>query len=228
MRGLPILVFAVATVVGCSDNPAAPHSATGAGQLALLNALAAGDPATVKIDGAAMALPPAGASGTAELAAGPHELRVVANGQTIASSTFTLTDGGHRTAVVSGGTGHIVLLVTTLDTAAAPVTDAAKMRLVHTVSDAPPMDSYLFLTTQAADSSARFVIPFNYGSGTDPEFPGYAVRPPGSYLVWLKAAGTDDVLVQGGPFTVNAGEVYSFVLARNDAGNMEIRAVREH
>lgn len=228
MRRLQILVLAVATIVGCSDNPAGPHSASGTGQLALLNALAAGDPATIDVDGSAMALPPSGASGTAELAAGPHDLRVVANGQTIATSTFTLTDGGHRTAVVSGSTGHIVLLVTTLDTAAAPVTDAAKMRLVHTVPDAPPMDSYLFLTTQAADSSARFVIPFNYGTGTDPEFPGYAIRPPGSYLVWLKGAGTNNVLVQGGPFTVSAGDVYSFVLARNDAGNMEIRAVKEH
>jgi hypothetical protein len=194
----------------------------------MLNALVAGDPATVKVDGNPMTLPPAGQSGTAQLAAGAHQLQVLAGGgQVLTSAMITLTDGGHRTAVLSGAAGHNVLLVTTLDTASVPVLDAAKMRLVHTVAGAPAMDAYLFAVGQTDDSAARFVSPFVFGSGTDPQFPGYAVRPPGQYLVWLKAAGTETVLLQAGPFTVNAGDVYSFVLAQNAAGELELRAVKE-
>jgi len=51
---------------------------------------------------------------------------------------------------------------------------------------------------------------------------------PNPYLVWLKASGTDNVLVQFGPVTVNNGDVYSFVLAQNSASTMELRAVKEH
>lgn len=228
MHRLSLLPFVLLGGLACSGNPAAPHDPTGTGQLTMLNALVAGDPATVKVDGAPMTLPPAGQSGTAQLAAGAHKLQVLAgSGQVLTSAMITLTDGGHRTAVLSGAVGHNVLLVTTLDTASVPVLDAAKMRLVHTVAGAPAMDAYLFAVGQADDSAARFVSPFTFGTGTDPEFPGYAVRPPGQYLVWLKAAGTNTVLLQAGPFTVNAGEVYSFVLAQNAAGELELRAVKE-
>lgn len=228
MHRLSLLSFVLLGGLACSGNPAAPHDPTGSGQLAMLNALVAGDPATVKVDGNPMTLPPAGQSGTAQLAAGAHQLQVIAGaGQVLTTAMITLTDGGHRTAVLSGAAGHNVLLVTTLDTASVPVLDAAKMRLVHTVAGAPAMDAYLFAVGQADDSAARFVTPFVFGSGTDPQFPGYAVRPPGQYLVWLKAAGTDTVLLQAGPFTVNAGDVYSFVLAQNVAGELELRAVKE-
>lgn len=230
MHRLPLLSLALFVMLGCSENPAAPHpGASGAGQLALLNALGAGDPASLKVDGDAMTLPPPGQSGTAELSAGAHQLQVVASGgQVLANITFTLTDGGHRTAVLSGAAGHHVLLVTTPDTAAVPVLDAAKMRVVHTVATAPAMDVYLFTVGHAADSAARFVSNFHFGTGADPQFPGYAIRPPGQYLVWLKAAGTDIVLLQAGPLTLNAGDVYSFVLAQNAAGDLELRAVKEH
>ncbi|HEY8063043.1 MAG TPA: DUF4397 domain-containing protein [Gemmatimonadales bacterium] len=223
-----LLCFVLLGGLACSGNPAAPYDPTGTGQLTMLNALVPGDPATVKVDGNPMTLPPAGQSGTAQLAAGAHQLQVLAGGgQVLTSAMITLTDGGHRTAVLSGAAGHNVLLVTTLDTASVPVLDAAKMRLVHTVAGAPAMDAYLFAVGQTDDSAARFVSPFVFGSGTDPQFPGYAVRPPGQYLVWLKAAGTETVLLQAGPFTVNAGDVYSFVLAQNAAGELELRAVKE-
>lgn len=228
MHRLSLLSFILLGGVACSGNPAAPQDPTGTGQLAMLNALVAGDPATLNVDGTPMTLPPAGQSGTAALAAGAHQLQVLAGGRVLASATITLTDGGHRTAVLSGAAGHNVLLVTTLDTASVPVLDAAKMRLVHTVAGAPPMDAYLFAVGQPDDSAARFVTPFTFGTGTDPEFPGYAVRPPGQYLVWFKAAGTNTVLLQAGPFTVHAGDVYSFVLAQNADGDLELRAVREH
>lgn len=228
MHRMSLLSFVLLGVLACSGNPAAPQDPTGTGQLTMLNALVAGDPATVNVDGNPMTLPPAGQSGTAQLTAGAHQLQVHAgSGQLLTSAMITLTDGGHRTAVLSGAAGHNVLLVTTLDTASVPVLDAAKMRLVHTVAGAPAMDAYLFAVGQADDSAARFVTPFVFGSGTDPQFPGYAVRPPGQYLVWLKAAGTNTVLLQAGPFTVNAGDVYSFVLAQNAAGDLEFRAVKE-
>lgn len=220
----------LAGVLGCSSNPGAPTTPDGGtGQLSLLNALAAGDGVTLKLDGTTMTLPASGRSGTAIVTAGMHQLQAFnLQGQSVGSATFTIGDGTHRTTVLSGSDGHYVMLVNPIDTAAAPVVDGAKMRLVHTVTGAPSMDAYLFEVGHAADSASRFLTPFQFGSGSDPRFPGYAVRPSGQYDVWLKAAGTDNVLVQFGPITVNNGDVYSFVLASNAAGAMEIRAVKEN
>jgi hypothetical protein len=225
-----VVSIAILAAIACSDNPNAPTTPPpGVAHLALLNALAAADVASLQLDGSAIALPPAGQSGTTALAAGAHTLQATGSGGVVASrTTFAVAAGDHRTAVLSSVSGHDVLLVTTLDTAAAPVVDGGKMRLVHTIAGAPLMDAYLFEVGAAADSSTWFLSPFQFGSGTDPRFPGYAVRPAGQYLVWLKASGTDNVLVQFGPVTVNNGDVYSFVLAQNAAATMELRAVKEH
>lgn len=222
LGGLALLAMAA-----CSNNAVNPGS-DGTGQLTMLNALAPATNATLTIDGASSTLPPNGRSGTAVLTAGTHQLQLSAGGAVLLSKSLTIVSGTHRTGVLSGSSVSASLLVNAIDTAAVPLTDAVKIRLVHTVPDAPPLDGYLFLTSQAADSSGRFVVPFDYGTGTDPQFPGYGVRPAGNYYVWLKAAGTDNVLVQGGPYTVAAGDVWSFVLVRNDAGDLEIRSVQEH
>jgi hypothetical protein len=133
----------------------------------------------------------------------------------------------HHTAVVSGTSASIALLVSALDTAQVPVVDGIKARVVHTVPTALAMDAYFFTNTSASDSAARFVTNFRYGTGTNPDFPGYAIRPPGTYYMWFKAAGTNNILLQAGPIALTAGHVYSFVLAQNATGGMEIRTVVE-
>ena len=227
-RSIIAVLGLLAAAAACSDNPNLPQTGGNNGTLVLLNALSSGAAPTLRIDGNVVALPAAGTSGSSALDAGVHQFQVLNGSQVLATKTISIDANGHRTAVLSGTMSQALLLVNTLDTAVVPMTDAAKVRLVHTVPDAPSTDAYLFLTSQAADSGTRFVVPFNYGTGTDPNFPGFGVRPPGQYLVWLKAAGTNTVLVQGGPFTLAAGDVWSFVLARNDAGSLEIRAVKEH
>ena len=222
------LIGVLAAAAACSDNPNVPQSGGNTGKLVLLNALPAGTAPTLRVDGSDVTLPRAGTSGTTELDSGSHQLQVFNGSQLLAAKTITISTNTHRTAVLSGTMAAALLLVNTLDTAVVPLTDAVKLRLVHTVADAPSTDAYVFLTSQAADSSTRFVFPFTYGVGTDANFPGFGVRPPGQYLVWLKASGTNTVLVQAGPFTLNAGDVYSFVLARNAAGALEIRSVKEH
>jgi len=222
------LLGVLAAVAACSDNPNLPQTGGSTGKLVLLNALAAGATPTLRVDGNVVALPSTGTSATTDLDAGSHQLQVFNGAQVLTTKTISITPNTHRTAVLSGTMSAALLLVNTLDTAVVPLTDAVKIRMVHTVPDAPSTDAYVFLTSQAADSGTRFVFPFTYGTGTDANFPGFGVRPPGQYMVWLKASGTNTVLVQAGPFTLNAGDVYSFVLARNDAGNLEIRSVKEH
>lgn len=222
------LIGMITVVAACSDNANLPQTGGSTGTLVLLNALSSGAAPTLKVDGSVVALPAAGTSGTSLLDAGVHQFQVLNGSQVLASKTITIDANAHRTAVLSGSMSQALLMVNTLDSAVVPLTDAVKIRMVHTVPDAPSTDAYVFLTTQAADSGTRFVFPFTYGVGTDPNFPGFGVRPPGQYLVWLKTSGTNTVLVQGGPYTLKAGDVYSFVLARNDAGALEIRAVKEH
>ncbi|MGH7582647.1 MAG: DUF4397 domain-containing protein [Gemmatimonadales bacterium] len=218
---------AAVLAAACSGTATIPTGGT-SGQVLLLNALATATSATLRLDGSAVALPPAGAATTLAVADGSHHIEALGPGnQVLAAADLQMSADDHRTAVLASSAGSVSLLVSALDTAQAPLTDAIKARMVHTVPNAPAMDAYLFLTSEAADSGTRIVSPFTYGTGTDPEFPGYAVRPPGEYLVWLKAAGTDNVLVQAGPVTLTAGHVYSFVLALNDAGEMELRTVTE-
>ena len=183
----------------------------------------------MRIDGDVVALPPAGQAGTAALPAGAHRLEILDDAsQSVMSSTFTLTGGGHRTAVLAGAAGHDVLLMTSLDTAAVPLTDAAKIRLVHAVADAPAVDAYLFTAGAAADSASRLVGNLRFAAGIDPAFTPYAIRPPAQYFMQLDEAGTNSVLVQAGPLPLGAGEVWSLILSRNDAGAYELRAIKEH
>jgi len=233
VRSTPLALAAAFLLAACSGTATVPigdgsgGSGTN-GTVLLLNALGTGSSASLRVDGATTTLPAAGTARALTLSQGTHQLEATGSGgQTLASATVSVAADVHRSVVLSGSAGNVSLLVSAIDTAQVPLSDAIKARLVHTVQNAPAMDAYLFLTSQAADSGARVLTNFTYGVGTDPEFPGYVVRPPGEYLVWLKAAGTDNVLLQAGPVTLTAGHVYSFVLALNDAGEMELRTVVE-
>ncbi len=219
----------VVALAACSGAATVPIDHPSSEQLTVLNALAAGDAVGLKLDGSSMTLPAAGGAASEDVTTGSHRLDAIGTGgQVLATTTFNVTGSGHHTAVVSGSPStSVVLLVSALDTAQVPVLDAAKMRVVHTAPGAPAMDAYLFLGSQAADSAGLFVTNFHYGTGTNPDFPGYALRPPGDYYIWFKATGTNNVLLQAGPVTLAAGHVYSFVLALNAVGEMELRTVVE-
>jgi hypothetical protein len=226
-----LAILAAVALAGCSADPGVPVNNPGpdVASLAVLNAFPAGSGTVMTLDGASLALPASGSSTLASLTAGPHQLSAMSTaGATLASASFVLAAGDHRTAVLSGNAVHAVLLVTALDTAVIPVADGIKVRVVHTAPDAPGMDAYLFKTTEAADSASLFVTGFRYGSGTDPRFPGYGVRPPGTYDVWFKAAGTDQVLAQINNINLTAGGVYSVILAEDASGALQVRLVTEH
>ncbi len=226
--------FAIATAVllagACMDEgPLGPQQGAGDAQLAVLNALAPGDQAQLRLDGVVMSMPSWGATVSAPVAPGTHrlEVRSLVNQSLLASADFAVPAGGRRSAVIGGATGTTVALLVASDTASLPPVGAAKVRLVHTVPKAPITDSYLTLSSQAPDSGSRFVSPFSFGVGQNPEFPGYAVRGPGTYRVTLTPPGGSLVLVQSPAFTMAAGSVYSVVLAETPAGVLEFRVVKE-
>jgi hypothetical protein len=225
------LLLIAATLMGvaaCSDNPGLPQQGTGNAHLAVLNALPAGTAASLRLDGTALTLPAPGSAGTAAITSGTHRLDAVdAAGAVAATASFSIADGDHRTAVLSGNSAHAVLLVTAIDTASVPVVDGVKLRVVHSAPDAPAMDAYVFEVGHAADSAALFVTNFRYGSGSDPQFPGFAIRPPATYDVWLKATGTDNVLAQVNNVALAAGHVYSFVLSEDVSGALQLRLVQD-
>jgi hypothetical protein len=214
-------------VLGCADNPALPRNDTGGeGQIAVLNAFRAGDIATLSLDGTNLQLPASGESGTAVLSSGTHQLQA-RSGSQVATANFTVADGTHRTAVVSGFSEHAVLVVTTIDTAAVPTPDATKLRVVHTVATEPALDAYVVPVTPGYPDEPPFAAGLTYGSGTDPRLPGYAVRPGGTYIVRLTLAGTGTVVAVTPAVTLPNGGVTSFVLTQGITGALEIRTVRE-
>lgn len=206
-----------------------PSAGTGDAQFAVLNALAADDRVVFTVDGNQLAMPSAGGTISVAIAAGTHqvEVRGVASQGLLASAMFAVPAGGRRSAVVSGGTTPGIALLVASDTASLPPAGAAKVRVVHAVSGGPTFDAYLSLVGQPVDSGARFVSPFAYGVGQAPEFPGYAVRGPGTYLVTLKVLGSAASAVLSDPFQMGAGQVFSVVLATGTGGELVLRVVRE-
>ena len=217
--------FLLAALVACSDSITTTGSQDV--QLSVLNALSANDVATTTLDGELLLLPSSGQSTGFPIAAGAHRLEARnAGGQVLASLNFSDPSGSHRTVVVAGSVSRSVSLLSTLDTASIPPANAAKIRVIHTVSDAPPLNALLFLTGAAADSGAGFVTPFSYGVGTNPEFPGYAVRPLGTYTVRAVTPGANATVVEA-QVVLGNGQLWSVVLVRNAAGTLEFRPVRE-
>lgn len=228
MRAVVLLTLVLLS--GCLDEGlGGPSQGTGDAQLAVLNALAVDDRVVFTVDGNQHVMPSAGSTISVAIAAGTHqvEVRGLASQGLLASATFAVPGGGRRSAVVSGGTAPGIALLVASDTASLPPAGAAKVRVVHAVAGGPTFDSYLSLVGQPADNGARFVSPFAYGVGQAPEFPGYAVRGPGTYLVTLKVPGGAASAVVSDPFQMGAAQVFSVVLAKGPDGVLALRVVRE-
>jgi hypothetical protein len=230
MRRVFLATAAAMVLTACSDDALmGPEPGSGDAQLAILNALTLGDQAELRLDGTVMSMPSWGATVSAAIPSGTHriELRSLITRDLLASADFAVPAGSRRSAVIGGATGKSVVVLVAADTASLPPAGAAKVRLVHTVPKAPTYDAYLTLTGQAADSGSLFVHPFQFGVGQNPQFPGYAVRGPGTYHVILKIPGTGTVALTSPGFAMAAGQVFSVVLAENAAGGLELRVVRE-
>lgn len=227
-RRFALLIVALTT--GCLDSGlGGPTPGTGDAQFAVLNALAAGDRVVFTIDGNQLVMPNPGSTISVAIGAGTHQVAVrgLTSQSLLASAMFAVPAGGRRSAVVSGGTAPGIALLVASDTASLPPAGAAKVRVVHAVPDGPTFDSYLSVVGQPVDGGARFVSPFAYGVGQAPEFPGYAVRGPGTYLVTLKVPGSAAPAVVSDPFQMGAGQVFSVVLAKGADGVLVLRVVRE-
>lgn len=226
-RRIPLLLLSLTLLAGCAESVLTP--AGGEGQLALLNAMDSDGSVTVLLDGSSLTLPANGARNSRSIPAGSHRMEArVASGTLMAALDFTVADGSRRSTVIarSGAAGAITLLMTT-DTASLPPVGSAKIRLIHAVDGVEPMKAWLRLVGTAMDSGATFATPFNRGVGSNLDFPGYAVRGPGSYLVSGTSLASGALLVEGA-VQLAAGQVWSAVLARNSAGVLEFQMVREN
>lgn len=227
VRRIHAALFAAALLLtGCAESVLPPVG--GEAQLALLNALGSNESAQLILDGATLALPASGARTSQAIPAGNHRIEARGNtGTLLAYLDFTVADGTRRSAVIArSGLDAISLLMTT-DTASLPPAGGAKIRVIHAVVGVEPMKAWLRPVGAAMDSSAGFVSPFLRGTGTNPEFPGYAVRSPGNYLVTGTSLATGAVLVEQS-VQLAAGQVWSAVLAQTTAGALEFRMVREN
>ena len=201
----------------------------GDAQLAVLNALEPGLVASLDLDGTALELPQTGSRISRVIPAGSHRLEARApGGQVLSSANFTVAEGGRRTAILGGAAvGGTAALVVGADTASIPPRDAAKLRVVHTVQGVPALEAWLYLAGSPVDSSARLLSPFDYGVGTSGLFPGYVVRPVGSYRIRITSLATG-VVAADAPIALGGGEVWSVVLTREADGELRLVPIREN
>lgn len=223
----PVTALFAGLIAACSATATGTTGGNADAALSVLNALQPTDAPTATLDGETILLPASGQSTGFPITSGEHRFEArSAGGQVLATLNFAAVSGSHRTVVVAGALSEGVSIVSTIDTASIPPANAAKIRVVHTVADAPPLNALLFPTGGAVDSAATFVTPFSFGTGTDPNFPGYAVRPLGSYTVRVVTPGTTAAVAET-QVTLGDGQLWSVVLVRNASGALELRPVRE-
>lgn len=221
-----LLALCVALMTGCADTVLVPLG--GEAQLAVLNALETGETPRLTLDGTSFLLPASGARSSQAIPVGSHRIEARgATGTLMAFLDFTVADGARRSAVIARSGLNAISLLMTTDTASLPPVGGAKLRVIHAVTGVEPMKAWLRLAGTPMDSSAGLLSPFVRGTGTNPEFPGYAVRGPGSYLVSGTSLATGQLLVEG-TVQLAAGQVWSAVLAQTVAGNLEFRMVKEN
>jgi hypothetical protein len=201
----------------------------GDAQLAVLNALEPGLVEALTLDGTAIALPASGTRTARVIPEGSHRIEArTAGGQVLSSASFTVAEGGRRTAILGGAAvGGTAALVVGADTASIPPNDAAKLRVVHTVQGVPALEAWLYPVGQPVDSSARLVSPFAYGVGATGLFPGYVVRPIGSYRIRVTSLATGAVAADQA-IALGGGEVWSVVLTRESDGELRLVPIREN
>jgi len=221
-----LLLFGLAA---CGTGDPTGGLPAGDAQLAVLNALPDGAISTLVLDDGAITLPEAGSRISRVIPAGSHRLEArIDGGQVVASAQFVVADGARRTAIVGGSAmGNAVSLIVAADTASVPLGDAIKVRLVHTVLGTPTLEAWMTPFGAAVDSSARLVSPFDYGVGLGGEFPGYAVRPPGTYRFEVTNLATGAVQAEL-VASMSAGQVWSMILMRQADGELELVPIREN
>ncbi len=164
--------------------------------------------------------------------AGTYSVRVVPGAATDCSTSLqglgdiggvTLGEGGAYTLALVGllggtGTGGVALQSYVDDTtpAAAP---GAKLRSVHAAPELGPVD----VGTISGAFFTALVGNLPYLGTSNPAYVGYASGVSGAVLA-LANPGTQNVLLQGSPFTVSGGTVNSlFIIGRPSVGSGDQR-----
>ncbi len=231
MAGTPKSLVTLLTIalIACGTADITGGLPAGDAQLAVLNALPDGAITTLTLDDGTVTMPATGTRISRVITAGSHRLEArIEGGQVVASAQFVLAEGARRTAIVGGSAaGHAVSLIVAADTASAPLGDAIKVRVVHTVLSTPTLEAWMAPYGAAVDSSARLLSPFDYGVGLSGEFPGYVVRPPGTYRFEVTNLATGAVQAEL-VATMAAGQVWSVILTRQADGELALIPIREN
>ncbi len=225
----PMLGLLVVLLAACGMADATGGLPAGDAQLAILNALPDGAIASLVLDDGTISLPATGSRISRVIPGGSHRLEArIDGGQVVASAQFAVTEGGRRTAIIGGSAnGRAVSLIIGADTASVPVGNSVKVRVVHSVIGTPTLEAWLTPVGTPVDSSARLASPFDYGVGLGGEFPGFVVRPAGSYLVRITNLANGTVQAEA-TVTMQAGQVWSVVLMRRVDGELELVPIREN
>lgn len=222
-----LLLTATLGAVGCADALTGPQPGTGDAQFTVLNALSAGADLKLNLDGELYPIPSPGASASIPIPPGSHQLEARAiDGRLLTRTTFAVASGGRRTAVVAGPMTGVVLLVAA-DTASLPPTNATKIRVVHSAEGSPPLDAFLVPAGDSPDSTSWLVRPLLFGTGASAQFPGYAIRPPGTYDVVVTRSGTTTPSLATVRLAATSGQVWSVVLAWSDQHALQLHPVLE-
>jgi hypothetical protein len=213
------LLAATATLAGCSADSTIPvDTGNSGGYVRVINASRV--PFDVYLDGA-MRRTGLGVADAADLSVslGAHTVRVLAAGGAELTYASQVTTGGVATFAIDGGAGSPLASHAIADTGSVVPANKSKLRVTHLAGGAQSIE--IWRTQPDYQTPIHIMTPFNYGN-TSP----YLQSDPGTWEVFVTAAGSTAKLATTGPVSIPAGERRTIAVL-DSAGVLKLRVLPE-
>ena len=230
IRRTPFVIAASVLLAACSGTTSQTGNTDA--QLGIVNALAASGDARLILDNAPATLPPLGGSISVQVPAGTHQLAVTsASGQQLASASFSIGAGAHRTAVLSGATTANVALSITTDTMSTNPGGGYRSVVgsILMVNSAPGVGPFSLVIHQVGTDSVFHFGNFGFGAGSlPPPSPyGFAIPfVPSTYVIDVTNPGSD-VSLATTQLTLATDDRWVVILSTSVEGELVLRATRQ-
>ena len=206
------LLAGMAVAAACSDYGSSTNYGGGSAILRIVQSAA--DPTAVQVrwkgQSIGTSLAPGGVSALLSVSSGTAALDLTPTGAGTASSrTLTLADGERYTIIAQDSAGVVVPQLLN-DTNAIVAAGKSKLRVIHSATQAPPID--IWRTQPDFDTLLTIMFPFAY-QATSP----YLESDPGDWTVVVTPEGQTDTLYSSGPINVGVGKLVTVVIIDSSA-----------
>jgi hypothetical protein len=227
-----LTAFALATTVtACAGDTMSPGPG-GDVTLSVVNALAYGVGAQLKLDQAGVTLPSIGQASTLAVSTGSHRIQLLSSaGASLVDTNFSISAGSRHTVVLSGrgdNTAAVSIATDTISTGTGGSGYQSHAGSLLLVNSAPNVGPFDILISWGTDSVAR-LGGFAYGAGSLPPpapYSYYLPFEPGQFTVKItNPGGTAALATTTFPLAVN--DRWTVMLTTSIEGELILQATKQ-